>query len=132
MTGTPVPVLLEQFGEFIVPDLLDMYRPMLEPGWRTLDILEHTESAIHNVVRMRNPGAAPPRLHFRRMGPDQVRLSYSSERKMCQVARGIMNGVAKEFGESIRIEETACLHRGAPSCEMAITRVAQDSVRQVS
>src|SRR5688500_2403354 len=49
-TNTPVPAILEDFGEFIAPDLLGMYRTLVMKEWRTLDILEHTEETIHRVV----------------------------------------------------------------------------------
>ena len=123
-TGAPADALLEQFGAYIVPDLIGMYRPMLRPEWRTLDLLEHTERTIHHVVRLRNPGAQPARLRCRRVGAEEVRLSYDSPRKLCAVARGIIRGVAEHFGEVVEIEESACMHRGASSCEMSIRRMA--------
>jgi hypothetical protein len=130
MTGKPASDLLEEFGEFIAPDLIDMYRPILKPEWRTLDLLEHTEATIHSVVRLRNPGAAPPQLRCRRTAPAEVHLSYDSDRKMCAVARGIVRGVAKHFGESVTIVESACMHRGAPSCEISIKLAAPSSARR--
>src|SRR5688572_12268615 len=42
-TGTPVQAILEDFGAYIVPDLLKMYGSLLERGWKTLDVIEHTE-----------------------------------------------------------------------------------------
>jgi hypothetical protein len=130
MTGTPVPQLLEDFGEFIVPDLVDMYRPFLSPDWRTLDLLEHTEGTIHRVVRLRNPGATPPELRCRRLSAGEVRVSYNSARKMCALARGIIRGLAKHFEETVQIEEGACMHRGAPSCEISVRLAAQASKAQ--
>ncbi len=123
-TGVPAAALLEQFGAFLVPDLVAMYRPLLRPEWRTLDLLEHTESTIHSVVRMRNPEAQPARLRCRRIGPNEVHLSYDSARKMCAVARGIVRGIAEHFGETVVIDETACMHRGAASCEMSVMQVS--------
>ncbi len=127
MTGTPVPQLLEDFGEFIAPNLVNMYRPLLDPRWRTLDLLEHTERTIHSVVRMRNPGASPPELRCRRLSEGEVRVSYNSARKMCALARGIIRGLARHFGDKLKIEEDACMHRGAPSCEISVKRAAQAS-----
>ena len=72
-----MPQLLEEFGEFLVPDLPELNRPMLEPHWRTLDVLEHTEGTIHRVVRMRNPEEPPPVLRCERLGPHEVRESYN-------------------------------------------------------
>lgn len=130
MTGTPVPQLLEDFGEFIASDLVNMYRPLLDPQWRTLDLLEHTEGTIHSVVRMRNPGASPPELRCRRASAGEVRVSYNSARKMCALARGIIRGLGKHFGETLHIEEGACMHRGAPSCEISVRLAAQASKAQ--
>ncbi|MBA3258296.1 MAG: heme NO-binding domain-containing protein [Gemmatimonadales bacterium] len=132
MTKTTVPAVLEDFGEFIVPDLLDMYRPLLKPEWRTLELLEHTEGTIHSVVRLRNAGAAPPQLQCRRVGPSEVHLRYNSARKMCAVARGIVRGVARHFEESVTIVESACMHRGAPACKISVKRAAQSSSRLAS
>src|SRR5688572_2388215 len=61
-TGKDVKVVLEEFGEFIAPHLLMLYRHMVKPEWKTLDLLENTEQTIHRVVRLRNPGAKPPEL----------------------------------------------------------------------
>lgn len=132
MTGEPASALLEDFGEFMAPDLIAMYRPLLKPEWRTLDLLEHTEETIHSVVRLRNPGAAPPQLRFRRVDAAEVHLSYNSDRKMCAVALGIVRGVAKHFGDSVTIVESACMHRGAPSCEISVRLAAPSQGSRVS
>jgi Haem-NO-binding len=127
MTGKPIPTMLEDFGQFIVPDLIDMYVPMLDPQWRTLDVVEHTERTIHQVVRLRNPGASPPELKCRRVSAGEVQVSYSSARKMCALARGIIRGLAKHFEETVQIEEGACMHQGAPSCEISVRLAAPAS-----
>ena len=58
-SGTSID-LLEQFGEFIVPSLMGMYKTLIKREWRTLDLLEHTEETIHSIVRLKNPGSSPP------------------------------------------------------------------------
>ena len=58
ITNIPVPALLEAFGEFIAPQLLDMGRGSIQPSWRTLDVIENTEESMHTVVRLDLPGAA--------------------------------------------------------------------------
>lgn len=122
ITGLPAMALLEDFGEFIVPDLVQMYGALLDPTWRTLDTIEKTENTIHSVVRMRNKGAEPPQLKVTRTGPDEVVLEYSSARKMCGVAKGISRGLAKHFGERIVIDEKSCMHQGAPRCDISIRK----------
>jgi hypothetical protein len=119
----PATKLLEDFGEYLVPTYLSLYATLLKPGWRTLEVLENTEETIHRVVRLRHPGAAPPRLRTLRTSPTAVLLTYDSPRRLCAVARGIGRGVAKQFGEALRITDRLCMHRGDPSCEIVFERV---------
>jgi len=116
MTDIPTVTILEDFGEYIAPHLLEVYGPLIDPSWRTLDVIEHTEGTIHRVVRFKNPEAHPPELKCRRIGPDEVELTYDSPRKMCAVAKGIGKGLGKHFGETIRISESSCMLQGAAAC----------------
>jgi hypothetical protein len=122
-TGQQADAVLQQFGEFIAPDLLNMYSAVIDRRWRTLEVVENTEQTIHTVVRLRNPGATPPELRTERAGPSEVVVIYSSQRKMCGVAKGIVRGLARHFGELIAIEEPACMHRGAPACRISVRRL---------
>jgi hypothetical protein len=122
-TGLSVPRILEDFGSFLAADLIAMYPMLLREGWRTLDVIEHTEESIHTVVRARESGASPPRLSCTRIGQDRVQLVYDSPRKMCALAKGIAKGLAAHFRENILIEEPHCMHKGASQCELIISRI---------
>jgi hypothetical protein len=122
-SGRSVRDLFEEFGEFIAPDLLALYRHMVKPEWRTLELLENTENTIHRVVRIRNPGARPPELKCVRDG-DEVLITYGSARRMCGVAVGIVRGLARYYDESIQIDELSCMSGGAAVCRILVRRVA--------
>lgn len=122
MTGKSQTEILEAFGEHVVPTYLHVYGALLHDNWKTLDVIEHTEETIHRVVRMRQPGAAPPRLQVERTSPEEVVVTYDSPRRLCAVARGISRGIAKHFGERISISDRACMHKGDPKCLIAIRR----------
>jgi hypothetical protein len=119
----PLVSLFEAVGEFMASDLLTIYEPLLDPQWRTLDLIENTEQTIHTVVRRRDPGARPPELRCVRTGPDEVILTYASTRRMCGVAKGIARGVARSYGETVEIAEDQCMLRGAGSCVIVIRRL---------
>ena len=121
-TGQPVDAVLESFGQFLAPALLSMYGALLDRSWRTLDIVEHTEDTIHRVVRMRNPGAVPPFLQTRRSAADEVVVRYASPRRMCQLAEGIVRGIAAHYGEEVTIAQPLCMHRGDEHCEIVVRR----------
>src|SRR5438477_6191522 len=70
ITGKPADVILEDFGAFIAEDLLQMYWGSVEPEWKTLDVIEHAEGTIHSIVRLKNPGAKPPKLEVSRSGDE--------------------------------------------------------------
>jgi Haem-NO-binding len=123
LTGTAIPVLLEDFGEFLVPGLIKTYRAFLRPDWRTLDTIEHTEVNIHKAVRLRNPGASPPALSVTRKGPDEVVIVYDSPRKMCGVAKGIVRGIARHYDERITLSESTCMHHGDRKCTISVRLV---------
>jgi predicted hydrocarbon binding protein len=110
--------LLEGFGEFITPKLFSMYRTVISKEWRTLDLVENTESVIHTVVRSR--GGTPPVLSVERKDATELVVSYGSKRKLCALARGIIRGIAKHYGERVTIAEPQCMHTGAKSCRLEV------------
>src|SRR6185436_16155794 len=73
-TGREPAPLLEEFGAYIVPSLATLYAALIDGNWTMLDLLEHTESTIHRVVRIRAPGAAPPQIKCNRLGRDEVEI----------------------------------------------------------
>jgi len=123
VTGIPADALLEDFGAFIAPDLLELYWGAVQPEWRTLELLENTESAIHEVVRISQKGSAPPYLNARRTSPAEVTITYTSPRKLCAIAKGIVRGVAQHYGDSVAIAEPDCMLRGGSACTLVVTRV---------
>lgn len=123
-TGKSADVLLEDFGHFIAPDLMALYRSLIRPGWRSLELIENTEMTIHKVVRMQQADAAPPYLHTQRTGPEQITVTYTSARRLCAVARGIIFGVGAHFGETLSVQQPQCMLRGDPACLIVVDRQA--------
>lgn len=120
LTGVAVSELLSQFGEFIAPDLLGMFRSLIKPEWRTLDVLANTEETIHKVVRLQVADAAPPYLSAERTATDTVVISYTSPRRLCSVAKGITRGVARHYDEVVSIEEQSCMLKGGSECRIVV------------
>ncbi|TGE28922.1 heme NO-binding domain-containing protein [Hymenobacter metallicola] len=106
MTGIPAEQLQEKFGEFLVPDLMLVYKRYVQPGWGTLDMIEHTEDAMHGAVRRDAPGTRPPILHVTRVAEKELKVEYESERRMGALAVGIIRGLAAYFDETDEIEVT--------------------------
>jgi hypothetical protein len=118
----PEGALIEEFGAFVAPDLLGLYGALVNPAWRTLDVLERTEETIHRVVRLKMAGADPPELRAERRSADEVRIVYGSARGLCALARGITRGLARHYGERVSIDDATCMQRGDPVCTLVVRR----------
>jgi tRNA A-37 threonylcarbamoyl transferase component Bud32/predicted hydrocarbon binding protein len=118
--GQPLADTVAEFGEFLAPHLLKVAGPLVNPAWRTLDLVEHTEELIHAMVRVERPGAEPPVLEVVRIEPTELHLVYSSRRRLCLLAAGLIRGLARHFGEAVEIEEPGCMLRGDPFCSFVI------------
>ena len=127
MSGRSLPAILEEFGQFLAPHLLKVAGTHVDPSWRTLDLIEHTELIIHAMVRQTTPGAAPPVLETVRESPDELHLIYTSARRLCPLAVGLMRGIAAHYGETITIKEPSCLLRGDPFCSFVIEQGANET-----
>ncbi len=105
LTGASPENIMEDFGKFLMPLLMMLYRDHIQPEWKTVDMLMHTEANIHDVVRKEMPDAKPPKLQFERIGDKEVRLHYNSPRCMSAVAKGLIRGVADYYGEEVTLSE---------------------------
>lgn len=121
-TKIPAADIIEEFGKFLVPDLLKIYGAALDSSWKTLDLLENVENTIHKVVRMRDASATPPKLVCKRVSPTTVEIIYTSERKLCALAKGLTKGVAEHYSENINIVEPTCMLHGDSECKLIITK----------
>jgi predicted hydrocarbon binding protein len=119
MTGVDAQTILEDFGDFIAPDLIRQYSFLIKPEWTLVDFLCNTEDTIHKIVRF-HPGVAPPQLMVRRLADDRVTISYDSKRKMCALLKGIVKGAAKHFNKSVSIVESRCMLQGDPECTVHV------------
>lgn len=120
LTKQPASAILEDFGAFIVPDLAKVYGGLIKSEWKTLDLLENVEKVIHEVIRRQDPNAKPPRLVCSRPSMGEVHITYTSPRKMCSVAKGIISGLAALYGEKVQTKETTCMHKGDNACNIVV------------
>ena len=91
---------MEKYGEFLVPDLLLVYKKYVKPEWRTYEMLLYTEEAMHGAVKQEDDRTNPPKLLVTQKGPDQLFVDYHSHRTIAGLAVGIIKGVARYHQES--------------------------------
>lgn len=125
--GEPLHQTYGRFGEFIAPHLLKIAGPLIDPAWRTLDVVEHADELIQFMVKDPERHTDRPVHHFVRISPLELHLVYYSKRQMCAVAAGIMRGAAAHFHEKLTLDEPFCMLRGDPFCSFTVQCVGHDS-----
>jgi hypothetical protein len=123
VTGIGPQSLLAEFGEALAEPLIARYGSLVDPQWRTLDLVQNTEDLIHQALRRQDAAARPPLLRTVRRGPDEILVIYASERRMCGVAKGLVRGIAAHYGERVQVDEESCMLAGDSTCSIAVTRV---------
>jgi hypothetical protein len=123
-TKRPAEEIVEEFGEVLALGLIDVYGFLIDPRWSFLEFLLNTETVIHAGVKLNTPGARPPLIQTLRFGPESVKVSYRSKRRLCPLAKGIIRGAAAHYNVSIDLTEEVCMLRGDSEC--VITVSAQD------
>jgi Haem-NO-binding len=116
VTGTPAPVLLEGFGEALVPDMIRVYSFLIQPGWSYADFLLNMEPILVQALRLHTPGATQTKVHVRRLGQDSLEVVYESPLHACAAVEGVLIAAAREYGTIAEVVQTECVLRGDPRC----------------
>ena len=120
-TATSSSALRRGFGAFAGEHAFaELYPAFYADTGGTIPFLLTIEHRIHELVRTTIPGAAPPRLHAVPLGTLGVVVSYTSERALCDMVEGLIEGTARFFSEAVEIEQVQCLHRGDPACVLTV------------
>lgn len=122
LTDTPVPDLLEAFGEYLADTLLDLYDAQVDDEWGYFDLVEQTEEQIHTAIRAGGDEETPepPAIAATREGPERLTVHYSSDRQLCDVATGLLEGLATAFEEEVAVREPRCMLDGADECRLVV------------
>lgn len=117
VTGRSRRELLLDFGTYTAQTMFLLLRPeYYESSAGTREFLLGVEERIHEVLRRTIPGVAPPRLNVVPLGEHGVSITYTSERRLCDMLEGLVVGTAGFYGERFAIEQTACMNRGDLAC----------------
>ncbi len=121
----PLSAVLEDFGTYVGPRLVSYYS-MYVKGNNTsaFHIIDQAGSSIHDAIHRHNPDRKPPLLYGVKESDEVMMVHYKSHRKLCPVVKGIIRGLGEHFGETLSIQHTQCIHRGADECIFRVERKA--------
>lgn len=121
VVGLPPDAIVRWFGSAALPLLAESYPRFFAPHASTRSFLLTLNDIIHPEVRKLYPGADVPSFDFQPSSNGSLTMGYSSPRKLCAFAEGLIEGAAAHFREPVSIEQPTCMNRGDPKCLLKIT-----------
>lgn len=124
VSGAPVPALVKAFGEFLAGSFVRKFPIFFTNAGSTFDVLRDVDRHIHVEVKKLYPDAELPVFRFCDVAPDVLELTYESTRNLPDLAEGLMEGCARHFNETLRIERSVVRSEPIPQVVFTITRLA--------
>lgn len=84
------------------------------------DFLLSVDEIIHTEIKKISPSSNPPQIKATIINDHNINVSYSSNRKLCSLAIGLIKGAAKMYGHSVVVEHLQCMHDGHQKCELLL------------
>ena len=96
--------ILYELGYHLLSDVLERFiKHLIDPKWKTLDLIEATESRMHSYVHSEF-GAFPPGLKTERISDDELIIRVRSHRNMFELAKGFIEAMSKLYGENFKVD----------------------------
>jgi predicted hydrocarbon binding protein len=120
ITGMGRAEALQTFGKFCIGKLALKYPFFFDRHDDSKAFLK-TLNAMHSLeVRKLYANAKPPEFVIEDSSPDRLVMRYMSERKLCPLVKGLIEGVAEYYGAPIRYNQRQCMLEGGPLCEFEL------------
>ena len=121
LTGVPVADLLRTFGEYMAPAFARNYPVFFKNQTSLKAFLLTVDRVIHVEVRKLYSEAHLPEFEYTDEADNQLTMHYTSPRKMCHLAEGLIAGCAKHFDQDYQLNHSVCMHDGASRCALELT-----------
>lgn len=118
-TGRDRDEMLKAFGEAAFARMVDRYPAILNGISDTRTFLLSLNRIVQAEVRKLYAGSGCPHFRFA-IAPNMLRIGYSSPRKLCSLAQGLMQGVGLYFDEEVVVTHPECIHRGDAACRIEV------------
>jgi hypothetical protein len=104
IVGDEIGLILYKFGEYLFGRLAKMASFLLKDAKSSLQLIEKVDTYIHIEVRKLYPDADLPKFHVLEKRDNYLQIEYQSEKRLEELAKGLMVGCAKYFDEEVQIE----------------------------
>ncbi len=112
-TNTPVPNLLNAFGQYIFGTFEKGYPMFFEASATAFDFLESIEEYIHVEVKKLYPDAQLPKFKTTRLSDTRLEMIYYSDRSMADFALGLIEKTFEHYEEKVTITREDLTENGS-------------------
>ncbi|MDP5035356.1 MAG: heme NO-binding domain-containing protein [Alishewanella sp.] len=120
LLNIPLQHVVKAFGDFLFQGLASRHKDVIAQFSDFSELVMGIHDVIHVEVNKLYVEPALPTISCRSPSANQIELTYSSPRKLCFCAEGLLFGAARHYGQQIKIEHTVCMHNGAEHCILGI------------
>ncbi|MEO1245675.1 MAG: heme NO-binding domain-containing protein [Pseudomonadota bacterium] len=119
ITGAEAPDLVRAFGKYMMHKFKTIHPEFLEKH-TAKSFLASVHDVIHVEVKKLHPDSLLPTFEYEDADEDALTMIYTSERKLCHLAEGLVQGVSEVFDQPITIKHPVCMHEGAEKCRLEL------------
>lgn len=116
----PLQEVVKAFGHYLFKGLADRHDDVVKHFADFTSLVMGIHNVIHVEVNKLYQDPALPSISCQLKTPNHIEMRYSSPRKLCFCAEGLLFGAAEFFNESINITHEVCMHKGADHCILDI------------
>lgn len=121
ISGIPVDDLVRKFGEYMFPRFQKENPQFFSDDMTLKSFLLTVDRIIHVEVLKLHPGANLPSFEYKDESDNELTMYYTSPRKLCYVAEGLIAGAAAHFKTEYTLDHPDCMHDGAKACKLHLT-----------
>lgn len=121
-SNIPIPDLLKAFGSYLFNSFTKTYHHFMEKAPDAFSLLESIHHYIHVEVQKLYPDAELPHFDIEREGDKTLIMTYTSVRKMADLAFGLIEGCTNYYKEKVVISQIP-LNEDGSITKFVITKI---------
>ncbi len=111
--STPIPDLLFAFGGHLFHTFTQKYQSFFQDHTHAFDFLVTLHDHIHVEVKKLYPDAELPNFEYQRANNQYMEMTYTSERKMSDLANGLLHHCLGYYDHRFKIEKENVVKDGS-------------------
>ena len=117
----PADKLVYAYGQHLFGSFTKNYSEFMLAHKALKPFLQSIEEVIHVEVGKLFTSPIKRVFEYEDPAPDKLIMYYSSPRKMCQLAEGLIDGAASYYNTPYQLNHSTCMHKGDERCTLELT-----------